>query len=87
MGDRAALKTRASVGAAALVIATELVCACQGLEFHRQLRSTPALEAALDRVRAWVPRMEEDRPLADELDALGHAIRTGELVLCEEVAA
>jgi histidine ammonia-lyase len=87
MGAWAALKARAAVGAAARVIATELVCACQGLEFHRPLRSTPALEAALDRVRAWVPRMEEDRPLADELDALGHAIRTGELVLCEEVAA
>ena len=32
-------------------LATELVCAVQGLEFHRPLQSTPALEQAAARVR------------------------------------
>jgi histidine ammonia-lyase len=81
MGAFAALKARTVVGHAAHVVATELVCACQGLEFHRPLRSTDALESALARVRALVPRLEEDRSLAGELDALATALRTGELAL------
>jgi histidine ammonia-lyase len=70
---------------AARVIATELVCACQGLEFHRPLESTPLLEGALGRVREIVPRVEEDRSLAGEIDRLAEALRTGELRLAEEV--
>jgi histidine ammonia-lyase len=81
MGAAAALKARTAVENCAQVIATELVCACQGLEFHRPLHSTPALEAALQRVRAFVPRVEEDRVLSGEIGALGDALRTGEVVL------
>ena len=81
MGALAALKARTAVENAAQVIATELVCAVQGLEFHRPLRSTPALEAAVARVRERVPRVEEDRSLAAELAALAGALRTGEVVL------
>ena len=80
MGALAALKARTVVENAAHVIATELVCAAQGIEFHRPLRTTDALEDALARVRAYVPRVEEDRSLADELAALASALRTGELV-------
>jgi histidine ammonia-lyase len=81
MGAFAALKARTVVAHAAHVVATELVCACQGLEFHRPLRSTEALEHALARVRERVPRLEEDRSLAGELDDLAVALRTGDLAL------
>ena len=70
MGAWAALKAQTVVRHAAHVVATELVCACQGLEFHRPLRTTEALETALARVRSVVPRVEEDRSLAGELAAL-----------------
>jgi histidine ammonia-lyase len=81
MGALAALKARTVVAHAAHVVATELVCACQGLEFHRPLRSTDALERALGAVRGVVPRIEADRSLAAELDQLALALRTGGLVL------
>jgi histidine ammonia-lyase len=81
MGALAALKARTAAENAAQVIATELVCAVQGLEFHRPLQTTPRLEAAAARVREIVPRVEEDRSLADELARLAHGIRTGEAVL------
>ena len=81
MGALAALKARTAAENAAQVIATELVCAVQGLEFHRPLQSTPALEQAAARVREYVPRVEEDRSLAGELAELAHALRTGEVVL------
>jgi histidine ammonia-lyase len=87
MGALAALKARKVVEHAARVVAIELVCACQGLEFHRPLRTTDALEDALERVRDHVPRVEEDRSLAGEIDALADVIRLGELRLAEEVAA
>lgn len=81
MGAWAALKARAVVEHCAHVIATELACACQGIEFHRPLRSTDALEEALARVRTCVAPLEEDRSLAGELAALAQAIRTGEVTL------
>jgi histidine ammonia-lyase len=84
MGAWAALKARTVVEHAARVIATELACACQGIEFHRPLRTTAPLEDALARVREYVPRVEEDRSLAEELGRLADAIRTGELRLAEE---
>jgi histidine ammonia-lyase len=81
MGALAALKARTVVEHAAHVVATELVCACQGLEFHRPLRSTDALETALDQVRRLVPRLEEDRSLAAELATLADHLLTGDLTL------
>jgi histidine ammonia-lyase len=81
MGAFAALKARTVVENAAQVVATELVCAAQGLEFHRPLRSTAPLERSVARVREYVPRVEEDRSLAGDLDGLANALRTGEVML------
>jgi histidine ammonia-lyase len=81
MGAWAALKARTVVEHAARVVATELSCACQGLEFHRPLRTTPLLEDAVARVREIVPRVEEDRSLAEEIGRLADALRTGDLTL------
>ena len=39
MGAWSALKARQIVDHAAHVVAIELVCACQGIEFHRPLRT------------------------------------------------
>jgi histidine ammonia-lyase len=87
MGALSALKARTVVASAARVIATELVCACQGLEFHRPLRTTPALERAVEDVRALVPRLVEDRSMAEELDRLAEALRTGDLTLADAEVA
>jgi histidine ammonia-lyase len=80
MGAFAALKAREVAERTAHVIAIELACACQGLEFHRPLRTTPALERALEQVRELVPRVDEDRSLAAELANLAAALRTGSLL-------
>lgn len=81
MGALAALKARTVVENAAHVIATELVCATQAIEFHRPLRTTGVLEQAVARVRERVPRIEDDRSIAGELTELAAALRTGDLVL------
>jgi histidine ammonia-lyase len=81
MGAFAALKARTALENAAQVIATELVCAVQGLEFHRPLETTATLEQAAARVREYVARVEADRSLARELATLADELRTGEVVL------
>ncbi len=84
MGALAALKARTVIANAAHVIATELVCACQGIEFHRPLRTTAVLETAIERVRRIVPRVDEDRSLAGEIGTLAAALRTGAVRLVDD---
>ena len=81
MGAFAALKARTVVEHAAHVIATELVCACQGLEFHRPLRTTPALEAAVERVRATCRAWRRTARWPASWPALAARFGPGEVVL------
>jgi histidine ammonia-lyase len=81
MGALAALKARTVIQNASHVVASELACACQGIEFHRPLTTTPVLEGAIAEVRARTARVEHDRSLAGELAGLAGEIRSGELVL------
>jgi histidine ammonia-lyase len=81
MGALAALKARTVIENASHVVASELACACQGLEFHLPLKTTELLERAVSEVRARIPRVEHDRSLSHELATLARDIRSGELAL------
>jgi histidine ammonia-lyase len=77
MGMTGALKLRQIVEHAERIAAIELMCAAQGIEFRRPLRASRAVEYAHVAVRAVVPRLEADRTLAPDIDALAAALRTG----------
>jgi histidine ammonia-lyase len=77
MGMTAALKLRTSVENMEKVVAIELLCAAQGIDFRRPLRAGAGVEAAFSIVREIVPKLEEDRPLAADIDAVAAAIRSG----------
>lgn len=77
MGMTGALKLRQIVDHAERILAIELMCAAQGLDFRRPLRSSPPIERAHDAVRSVVSRLEKDRVLAPDIDALATAIRNG----------
>jgi histidine ammonia-lyase len=62
---------------AAAVAAIELLAATQGLEFHRPLKTSPALEAAAHDVRARVGAYERDRYFAPDIAAITEYVRTG----------
>lgn len=79
MGMTGALKLRQVVENAERVLAIELMCAAQGIEFRRPLRSSRAIERAHAAVRALVPRLDKDRTLAPDIEALAVAIRGGKL--------
>jgi histidine ammonia-lyase len=77
MGMTGALKLRQIVENAERVVGIELMCAAQGLENRRPLKSSREIEQALAAVRAVVPRLEQDRMLATDIDALASAVRSG----------
>ena len=77
MGMTGALKLRQIVENAERVLAIELMCAAQGLEFRRPLRSSQQVEQAHEAVRAIVPRLEEDRVLSPDIEKLAAAVRAG----------
>lgn len=51
----------------ATIIAIELLAACQGIEFHKPLRTSPLLEKAYDKVRAFVAPYDSDRFFAPDI--------------------
>ena len=77
MGMTGALKFRQIVDHAERVLAIELMCAAQAIEFRRPLRSSPAIEGAHAAVRDIVSRLEKDRSLAPDIEALAAAICAG----------
>ena len=60
------------------VVAIEWLAAAQGCDFHAQ-KSSPALEAARAVLRAAVPKLEEDRYFAPDIEAAIAFLRTGAL--------
>jgi histidine ammonia-lyase len=51
------------------ILGIELLAAAEGIEFHRPLQSSDALEAAHAALRARVPRFEHDRFFAPAIEA------------------
>jgi len=77
MGMTGALKLRQIVEHAERIVGIELMCAAQGLEARRPLKSGREVEQAYAAVRRVVPRLEQDRVLATDIDAMAAAIRGG----------
>jgi histidine ammonia-lyase len=82
MGMAAAVKARRILTNAQRVVAAELLCAAQGLEFLKPLRPGSGVGELYGRVRGLtppVPPLEEDRPPTPDLERLYRAVATGEL--------
>jgi histidine ammonia-lyase len=77
MGMTGAIKLRQIVEHTERIVAIELMCAAQGLEFRRPLKSSREVEGIYEAVRAVVPRLEQDRVLSTDIDALAAAVRAG----------
>jgi histidine ammonia-lyase len=79
MGMTGALKLRQIVENVERIVGIELMCAAQAIEFRRPLQSSEPLESVLAAVRAVVPRLEQDRVLSGDMEALALAVRSGKL--------
>jgi histidine ammonia-lyase len=82
MGMAAALKTRRILANAQKVVAAELLCGAQGLEFLRPLRAGRGVETLYNRIRALpdgVPALDGDRPPGPDLSRLATLVAAGAL--------
>jgi histidine ammonia-lyase len=78
MGMTAALKLKQIVDNAEKVLAIELMTAAQGLEYRRPLKAATEIERARQFIRTLVPRLEEDRFIAGDIERLAKGIRDGD---------
>ncbi|MGB0652693.1 MAG: histidine ammonia-lyase [Thermoplasmatota archaeon] len=81
MGSVAALKLAQVLENVRNVVAIEALCATQALDFKQDegLEAGVGSQAAHDRVRADVPRLDADRILADDVEALAALLQEGAL--------
>ncbi len=82
MGMAAAWKAQRILANAQRVVAAELLCAAQGLEFLKPLTPGRGVGKIYGRLRGLapaVPRLDADRPPAPDLERLALAVALGEL--------
>jgi histidine ammonia-lyase len=87
MGLHAALKAERIVDNVEVVLAIELLCAAQALDFLHPLKAGVGAEAARLARRRAVPRLEADRVLADDIAVARAVVASGDLARAVEKAA
>lgn len=75
MGMTAALKFRRIVDLARRVVAIELLCGAQGLEFRKPLLPGKGVQVTYEAVRAHVSKLEHDRPIGPDIEVVSTLIR------------
>lgn len=84
MGAISARKMRNILENAQNVLAIELLCACQALEFADLTKVSPAARAVYDLIRSAVPPLVQDRLLAPEIGLVKEMIASGRIVEAAE---
>ena len=84
MGWGAGLKLNQILGNARRVVAIEILCAAQGIEYRSPLLPAPGTAAMVGLVRAHVPPLSEDRSLTDEIEAVAALIADGSVASAVE---
>ena len=77
MGVTSALKVLRILEQAQQVIAIELMCAAQMLDFRKPLKPGEGVQQAQALVRSYVPKLEHDRVLAPDIATLSAAVKAG----------
>ena len=77
MGNASGLKAWQVLDNAERVLAIELLAGAQAVEHHAPLAPGVGARAARELVRSHSPRLDDDRPLSGDIEALAAAIRDG----------
>ncbi len=83
MGATAAHKVLRILEQAQQVIAIELMCAAQMLEFRKPLKPGAGVQQAFEIVRSYVTKLERDRVLAPDIAMLAKAVKEGAFEVVE----
>jgi histidine ammonia-lyase len=84
MGNASGLKAWQVLANAEHVLAIELLAGAQAVELYAPLEPGRGPRAARELVRSLSPRLHDDRPLGDDIEAVAAAIRDGSLVAAVE---
>jgi histidine ammonia-lyase len=84
MGSIAATKLRQVVQNTETVLAIELLCAAQAMDFLRPLRSGPMIEAVHTAIRARIPFADSDRLFHDDIQVSLDLVQSGSVVRAAE---
>jgi histidine ammonia-lyase len=79
MGWGAGRKLAQVLDNARRVVAIEILCATQGIEYRRPLLPGAGTAAVVELIREHVPSLDEDRPLTEEIEAVAALIGDGSL--------
>ena len=80
MGMTTAIKTRQIIENAWYVVAIELMAAAQAFEFRFPVKPSPATQAAYEIIRTHVKKLEEDRPLFEDINRLAEVAKEGKIL-------
>jgi len=83
MGATSAHKVLGILEQAQQVIAIELMCAAQMLEFRKPLKPGMGVQQAFELVRSYVAKLEHDRVLAPDIALLAKAVKGGAFEVVE----
>jgi histidine ammonia-lyase len=84
MGWLSGLKLRRVVELATTVLSIETLCAAQALDLRRPLDPAAGTGAARAAVRERIPFLEEDRPVAQDVELSEAAVREGKILRAVE---
>ncbi len=85
MGNASALKAWQVLANSERALAIELLAGAQAVEFLAPLHPGEGVEAARGFVRTLSPRLDDDRPLSGDIEAVAVAIRDGSFVEAVQV--
>jgi histidine ammonia-lyase len=86
MGSIAARKAGEILRNAEWIVAIELLCAAQGIDYRGASKAGKGTKAAHSLIRKRVPILEEDRVISVDIEAIRELIRSGELIDAVEKA-
>jgi histidine ammonia-lyase len=84
MGVGAGLKLHQILENVKNCLAIEILCSAQAINFHRPLKSSPAIEAVHHLIRKSVSFMEQDRVLSKDIKTIVDLIDNGDIINCVE---
>ena len=68
-----------------VILGVEAMCGVQGIEFRAPLQTSAPLQAAMETLRAEVPKIVEDRYMAPSIEAAGALVASGALTASVEL--
>ena len=81
MATNAALRLHSMVENTATILAIELLAACQGLDFHLPLQTSPKLQKVYEQVRSLVEHYDQDRYFAPDISVIKQKILNGDFAM------